>query len=71
VAWAGVYNTFFCVDAPRKNCAVILMPILPFIDEASNYVVEDFERAVYALPLTQLVDSAIEAALQQLNWRGQ
>ena len=50
LAWAGIYNTFFWIDPPRKTCAVILMQILPFGDDEANSVVEHFERAVYASP---------------------
>jgi len=50
LAWAGIYNTFFWVDPPRKTCVVILMQILPFSDDAANSVVEHFERAVYTHP---------------------
>ena len=50
IAWAGIYNTFFWVDPPRKTCAVIMMQILPFSDDAAFSVVEHFERAVYANP---------------------
>ncbi len=50
LAWAGIYNTFFWIDPPRKTCAVILMQILPFSDDAAYSVVEQFERAVYANP---------------------
>ena len=50
LAWAGIYNTFFWIDPPRKTCAVIMMQILPFSDDAANSVVEHFERAVYATP---------------------
>ncbi|MBZ5615739.1 MAG: beta-lactamase family protein [Acidobacteriia bacterium] len=49
LAWAGIYNTFFWIDPPRKTCAVILMQILPFSDDAAISVVEHFEHAVYAL----------------------
>jgi CubicO group peptidase (beta-lactamase class C family) len=48
MAWAGIFNTFFWIDPPRKTCAVILMQMLPFSDDATNAVVEQFERAVYA-----------------------
>jgi len=48
LAWAGIFNTFFWIDPPRKTCAVILMQILPFSDDAAYSVVEQFERAVYA-----------------------
>jgi methyl acetate hydrolase len=50
LAWAGIYNTFFWIDPARKTCAVIMMQILPFSDDAANSVVELFERAVYANP---------------------
>jgi CubicO group peptidase (beta-lactamase class C family) len=48
LAWAGIFNTFFWIDPPRKTCTVIMMQILPFSDDAANSVVEHFERAVYA-----------------------
>ncbi len=48
LAWAGIFNTFFWNDPPRKTCTVIMMQILPFSDDAANSVVEHFERAVYA-----------------------
>jgi CubicO group peptidase (beta-lactamase class C family) len=51
VAWAGIYNTFFWIDPPRKTCTVIMMQILPFSDDTVNSVVEHFERAVYANPV--------------------
>lgn len=47
-AWAGIYNTFFWIDPPRKTCAVIMMQTLPFGDDVADAVVEQFERAVYA-----------------------
>ena len=50
LAWAGIYNTFFWIDPPRKTCAVIMMQILPFSADAAISVVEHFERAVYANP---------------------
>lgn len=48
LAWAGIFNTFFWIDPANKTCAVILMQILPFSNDAAVSVVEDFERAVYA-----------------------
>jgi len=48
LSWAGIFNTFFWIDPSRKTCAVILMQTLPFSDETMNWVVEHFERAVYA-----------------------
>ena len=48
LAWAGIFNTFFWIDRPRKTCAVLLMQTLPFGEDGANSVVEGFERAVYA-----------------------
>ena len=50
LAWAGIFNTFFWIDPPRKTCAVIMMQILPFSDDAAIAAVERFEHAVYAKP---------------------
>jgi len=50
LAWAGIFNTFFWIDPPRKTCAVIMMQTLPFSDDAANSVVERFERVVHANP---------------------
>lgn len=50
LSWAGIDNTFFWIDRSRKKCAVIMMQILPFSDDAPNSAVEQFERAVYANP---------------------
>jgi len=48
LAWAGIFNTFFWIDPPRKTCAVILTQVLPFADDATVSVVEQFEHAIYA-----------------------
>jgi methyl acetate hydrolase len=48
LAWAGIYNTYFWIDPARKTCAVLLMQILPFSDDAAYSLAEQFERAVYA-----------------------
>ena len=50
LSWGGIDNTFFWIDPTRKECAVILMQMLPFGDDATNSVVEHFERIVYANP---------------------
>jgi len=47
LAWAGIFNTFFWIDPPRKTCAVILTQVLPFADDATVSVVEQFEHAIY------------------------
>jgi methyl acetate hydrolase len=48
VSWAGIFNTYFWIDPSRKTCAVILMQMLPFGDDAAKAVLEQFERSVYA-----------------------
>jgi methyl acetate hydrolase len=48
MAWAGIYNTFFWIDPARKTTAVLMMQLLPFMDDAAKSVVEEFESAVYA-----------------------
>jgi len=48
LAWAGLYNTFFWIDPVRKTCSVIMMQMLPFMDDAPKAVLEEFESAVYA-----------------------
>jgi CubicO group peptidase (beta-lactamase class C family) len=60
LAWAGIYNTHFWIDPPRKTCAVILMQILPFSDDAAVSTVEKFERAVYANPAEGTPDRNIK-----------
>lgn len=29
LAWAGIYNTFFWIDPPRRTCGIIMMQLLP------------------------------------------
>ena len=48
LAWGGIYNTYFWIDPARRTCAVLLMQLLPFSDDAAFVVAEQFERAVYA-----------------------
>ena len=47
MAWAGIYNTFFWIDPARKTTAVLMMQLLPFLDDAAKDVLEEFELAVY------------------------
>ena len=47
LAWAGIYNTFFWIDPAQKTCAVIMMQMLPCLDDAPRGVTEEFEHAVY------------------------
>jgi methyl acetate hydrolase len=48
LSWAGIYSTYFWIDPAKKTCAVIMMQLLPFSDDAAVTTVEQFERAVYA-----------------------
>jgi methyl acetate hydrolase len=48
MAWAGIYNTFFWIDPTGKTTAVLMMQLLPFMDDAAKALLEEFEFAVYA-----------------------
>ena len=45
--WAGIYNTHFWVDPKRQIAAVILMQVLPFYDDGSMKLYQDFENYIY------------------------
>jgi len=47
MAWAGIYNTFFWIDPTRKTTAVLMMQLLPFLDDAAKAELDEFELAVY------------------------
>ena len=57
LSWAGIENTYFWIDPDRKICAVILLQILPFSDDAAVSAAEEFERAVYANTAAKTVRS--------------
>jgi CubicO group peptidase (beta-lactamase class C family) len=44
--WAGIYNTHFWVDPKRGIAGVILFQVLPFYDDATMKVYQDFEAAI-------------------------
>jgi CubicO group peptidase (beta-lactamase class C family) len=48
LAWLGIYNTYFWIDPARTTCAVLMMQVLPGLDDAPRATFEEFERAVYA-----------------------
>ena len=48
LSWAGIFNTFFWIDRDKKVCAVLMTQLLPFLDDGSKALVDDFDRAVYA-----------------------
>ena len=47
-AWAGLANTYFWIDPSRDVTGVILMQVLPFIDQKCMEAYAGFERGVYA-----------------------
>jgi CubicO group peptidase (beta-lactamase class C family) len=48
LTWGGIFNTFFWIDREKKVGAVIVIQMLPFLEEGTAEVVESFDRAVYA-----------------------
>jgi len=44
--WAGIYNTHFWVDPKREIAAVLMIQVLPFYDDATMKVYQDFEAAI-------------------------
>ena len=49
LAWAGLYNTFYWIDAKRRRCGVLMMAFLPFVDKEALGLLGDFERSVYSV----------------------
>ena len=52
MVWAGIYNTYFWIDTEKQIGAVIMSQMLPGGDPAALKLVEDFDRAVYAMKLS-------------------
>jgi methyl acetate hydrolase len=48
LAWAGLANTYFWIDPSRDVAGVILMQLLPFVDQKCLEAYAGFERGVYA-----------------------
>ncbi len=48
LSWGGIFNTFFWVDREKKVAAVLIVQMLPFLEDGPAEVVNDFDRAVYA-----------------------
>jgi methyl acetate hydrolase len=44
--WAGIYNTHFWVDPKREIAAVLMIQVLPFYDDATMKLYQDFEEAI-------------------------
>ena len=49
MSWAGIYNTFFWIDREKQVAAVFMTQLLPFLEPGVAKVVEDFDRADYAM----------------------
>jgi CubicO group peptidase (beta-lactamase class C family) len=49
MSWAGIYNTFFWIDREKQVAAVFMTQMLPFLEPGVAKVVEEFDRAVYAM----------------------
>lgn len=49
MAWAGIYNTFFWIDTEKQIGAVLMTQMLPGLEPGPRKLLEDFDRAVYAL----------------------
>jgi len=47
-AWAGLANTYFWIDPARDVAGVILMQLLPFVDQKCLEAFAGFESGVYA-----------------------
>jgi methyl acetate hydrolase len=52
MTWAGLYNTFFWIDAEKQVGAVLMSQMLPAMDPGPRTLLEDFDRAVYAMKAT-------------------
>lgn len=48
LAWAGLANTYFWIDPVRNISGVILMQVLPFVDQKCLDAFAGFERGIYA-----------------------
>ncbi len=48
--WAGAANTYFWIDRKQGVGGVIMTQLAPFADPTVLELVEDYEKAVYALP---------------------
>ena len=48
LAWAGLANTYFWIDPSRDVAGVILMQVLPFVDQKCLEAFAGFESGVYA-----------------------
>tara|TARA_R110001583_G_scaffold182944_2_gene341213 strand:+ start:3356 stop:4570 length:1215 start_codon:yes stop_codon:yes gene_type:complete len=48
LSWSGLFNTYFWIDPARDVAGVMMMQIMPFVDERALQTYYDFETAAYA-----------------------
>jgi CubicO group peptidase (beta-lactamase class C family) len=48
LTWAGLFNSYYWLDPAQRLAGVILTQILPFADERTLNLLDQFERAIYA-----------------------
>lgn len=49
MSWAGILNTFFWIDREKQVGAVLMSQMLPGLDPGPRQLLEEFDRAVYAM----------------------
>ena len=49
MSWAGIFNTFFWIDREKQVGAVLMSQMLPGLDPGPRQLLEEFDRAVYAM----------------------
>jgi CubicO group peptidase (beta-lactamase class C family) len=47
LAWAGLANTFFWIDPQKNMGGVIMMQVLPFVDQKCLDLFTAYEKSVY------------------------
>ncbi len=48
LAWAGLANTFFWIDPKKDVAGLILMQVLPFVDQKALGLFTNFEKTAYS-----------------------
>ena len=47
LTWAGIFNTYYWIDPPKRLAGVFLTQVLPFADGPSLRALGEFEKALY------------------------
>jgi methyl acetate hydrolase len=45
--WAGLFNSFFWLDKKNNLAGLIMMQMLPFLEDGAQKTLRDFEQSVY------------------------